>query len=274
MLPWWLVLSEQIELKMKIIFLSLFCVLSSLGQNTGQNVVSRITIPQQTIHSSTNFISSPISIQNIGQSSHIFKVVITTSSGSQSWSATMSIQGSNDGITWFNMGPTTITPFVGTTSTEFVTATGTQSYPYIRTNCAMTLQSGLTMNIEGTYTGNSSPSIIQVDGSQNIMQTTNLTNGTFSLPFSGSLLTGVVSSSAVIYGLDFYLPSTATTLELECSITHQDIVNAPTLPGTWYHLQQPVGIRPYGACSAGEGITLIMGGTGTVGVTMVYRIEQ
>lgn len=260
-------LFKQIVMR-KIIITFLSLVGCLFGQNSGQNVVTVRTIASQTIVANSSFVSA--AIQNIGQSSHIFKVII--SAQTVSWNATASIQGSIDGTTYFNIGPVNVASSI--VSAPFtLTCTGTQSFPYIRTNVSITLNAPGSVTLIGTYTGNSSPAIVQADLNNTIGGMINTSN-TLTLPALnvGFQITPVTATQQdVIYGFDLIVPSTATSFSLHCD--NATVLWEGALPLAWGHLEQPLGIRSFGACPFGSLVQIDMAGTGTANYTAVHRYE-
>lgn len=240
------------------------------GQNTGQNVVNVRVIASQTITTTTSFISAPL--QNIGQSSHIFKIII----GAQTvgYNAQASIQGSIDGVSYFNIGPVQVRSGI-VTAPLTITCTGTQSYPFIRTNVLITLLAPGSVTLIGNYTGNSSPAIVQSDLTNTIGGMIYTTSGTLTLPITTNNfpITPVTATQQdVLYGFDLIVPSTATSFSLQCD-DGTTVIIAGSLPGAWYHLQMPLEIRPFGACPLGSLVELTIAGTGTANYLAIHRYE-
>ncbi len=251
--------------------LGLILASSLLAQTSGSNVVTIQVIPQQNVLLGKTFTST--NLQNIGQSSHILKLTITTTN---LWSLTAVIQGSNDGTTYYNIGPVNSTGSLAAVTGYTVTATGSQSYPFIRTlvTVAFSLNNS-NFNINGLYIGNSSPSIVQTDLSSIISSTSSFTRDQ-DLPASavdmGAAITG---ARQVLYGFDVFLPATATNFSISCLASGVILYDMPTgaAPLAWVHLQAPVSIRPYGNCDYGDKYTFTSAGTGRIGFTVIQRWE-
>lgn len=257
-------------------FVGIACLFAGFasGQNTGQNVVTVIAIPQQNLVSVTGrqFTIGPL--QNIGQSSHIAKVVVTGNGGS-TWSLTSTIQGSNDGITYFNIGSYAVGGG-GSGAGGIVTVTGTQSFPYLEFSLNITTTG--TVGINAVYTGNSSPAIVQADLTDvivNLLNTTSAGSGATSTALTTTAIpTGAI---VVVYGLDLYISADVASLLVRChTLTSQHLINIPvgTVPASISHFHYEVELRPYGSCPANDYPELVTTGTATAfGFTTIYRLE-
>jgi len=144
-------------------------------------------------------------LKNVGQVEHAIFVSVTGCSISGSTTFPLAMQGSYDNVTWFYIGPGTLT--VSTASPYTGLNYGTGGYPYLRVNYYQTV-AGCT--VTAWYTGNVT--------SFTPMRASTLYQ-TYSAPVaSGTAVVGVVASQTpmkfVVYGLVVYARSGTLTISV------------------------------------------------------------
>lgn len=255
------------------------------GQSTGQNVVTVLfnstncsgftsTSTSQTITNNTTFTSS--AVQNIGQSSHT--VIANVTGVTLPYQTVITLNGSSDGTNWIAIGNTRNTSIASTTATS--QGFGYQAYPYVRAVVAVSLGSNTSATVSIAYVGTSTPS-------KNLIEQVNNNNGSSALQTASNsyavggsnLLLGSLGGSStspiVVYGAILTIPSTLTTLAIGCGssrIAPAIITIGQSMGDTVMVL--PLGLRAWAQCTLPtDDLRMLTTGTGTIGITWVYRYE-
>lgn len=249
----------------------------AIAQTSGPNV--RMAQFWSGLDINTQAIQSSSAVPNIGQSAHSVRLVLRTSGiTSVDWSVQgVAVQGSDNGTTWFNIGPgvTESGSAGGGTgasglSPVIIQLTGYGSYPYVRVSGTLQAGSGGTHGlVDGYYSGNSSPASVLADSFASGLSTSVVT---VSATSPGAAVNITVGGTPTFYGVVLTGPGTVTRVVVGCQSggvgTLVDI-NPFTSP-----FVLPASLRPYGQCTALSGGLQVIGyGSGTLTASVVYRGE-
>lgn len=243
---------------MKKIILGLLLVLSSYGQNTGQNVVNAVVL--NTTTRSTSFTGTTSALQNVGQSSHMLTVTIGAVTGGANYLVTLTMQGSSNcdasGTgTYFNIGPSFTQSTAVTTANTAYQALGYGTFSCIRATYSLTI-SGASVTLGIGYVGISTPSLVNSDQNS---YTSPSKNNSFELVADGAFHGFLVPNGVqfALYGYNISVGATgAGTILFGCS---HDITTIPNPIQEWLlatntliNVVVPTGLRNYGQCVSND----------------------
>lgn len=212
-------------------------------------------------------------MRNVGQAQHgIF--VSATGCSVLPGSVNAAVQGSYDNISYFAIGPATVTMKSSSASAASGLGTGAGAYPYIRVNYASNTGTGCTISI--WYTGAVNPSGV-INASNYYLTGTGSPTGAATV----SLFPSVSGARFVIYGL-YVINITGGTNTLNVF----DISNGAACTGsTGYSIFagatisanekiiMPTSTVPYLIGTVGSGLCMTTTGAGTTQVTVIGRYE-
>ena len=244
------------------------------GQGTGANVVNVTTINNVSFPVGANVVNTP-ALQNIGQTSHLVKVIFSALTGSVGYKGVM--QGSADCANYVNIGPTIIPSGGVTSSNNIFTLVGYGSFPCVRIGQTITVNSGATATVYENYSGTSTPVFITADQYGAINGLLSFVSGSSLVYGTKTILIGTATGvSLTFYGIEVSMPSTFTELQLFCSSDGgttespiiMDITNSVAGQVIW-----PLQLRPYGICPVNTPLYYLATGSGVGAINIQYRYE-
>lgn len=144
-------------MKISIYVLMLASIVSGCkAQTTGANVVS-VPLGTRTVFSGSPYTLVTPPLQNIGQTNHEVDIVGTgwTDSFVNFWQVDGSMQGSLDGVTWFNLGIPQLN--FGLLNNTRIRIVASGAFPYLRFNGTITVSGEPSVVVKINYTGISIP---------------------------------------------------------------------------------------------------------------------